>query len=108
MKKRNAGIVLAVIAIALVLLIYTAFVGWGTTGSGAAIAGVSSGISFSERREDSSSGRAAVFFALSGEGLFCTLFFLFPFFFFFFPELMLSPFPRGRPRWSDTILPPVS
>lgn len=36
MKKRNAWIILAVHAIALVLLIYTAFVGWGTTGSGAA------------------------------------------------------------------------
>ena len=36
MKKRNAGIILAVIACALVLLIYTAFVGWGTTGTGAA------------------------------------------------------------------------
>ena len=36
MKKRNAGIVLAVIVIATVLLIYTAFVGWGPTGTGAA------------------------------------------------------------------------
>ena len=36
MKKRNAGIILGIIAIALVLLIYTAFAGWGTTGSGAA------------------------------------------------------------------------
>ena len=36
MKKRTAAIVLVVIAIALVLLIYTAFVGWGTNGSGAA------------------------------------------------------------------------
>ena len=36
MKKRNAGIILAVIACVLVLLIVTAFVGWGPTGSGAA------------------------------------------------------------------------
>ncbi len=35
MKKRNAGIILAVIACALVLLIYTAFVGWGPTKTGA-------------------------------------------------------------------------
>ena len=36
MKKRSAGIVLAVIACVLVLLIVTAFVGWGPTGTGAA------------------------------------------------------------------------
>ena len=55
MKKRNAGIVLAVIAIALVLLIYTAFVGWGTTGSGAAKLGLDleGGVSITYQAVDS-------------------------------------------------------
>ena len=36
MKKRSAGIILAVFACVMVLLIITAFIGWGPTGTGAA------------------------------------------------------------------------
>ena len=36
MKKRNAGITLAVFAAVLAVLLYTAFAGWGKTGTGAA------------------------------------------------------------------------